>query len=330
MKIVFYNRTLLSGGIEKCIELLSKSIYRDFEIDIVYTHTEKLDPNIVEVLSRYANVYQLNDKVVECDVAIWCYLYFDYEQLKKQIRAKKNIAWIHSMPRILPDCLLDNDTFVEDMDEIVCVSEAVKNNLNVKKEGIVIHNLMAEDFLELSNINPVIYPNNSLNIVVVSRLSRGKGFDRLLVFANEIKKKGIPFHITVVGKGRADEEKIKNSFAHLSEVEFVGYQENPYRYIKNADFLAQLSDDESWCNTITEAKILEVPVIVTNFESSKEQVVHLENGIIIPLDETDYSSYIDLAVEHKVRLKSNLRNFKFKNEIDSWYRIIGQKNIKSL
>lgn len=321
MKVVFYNRTLLSGGIEKCIELLSKSIYKDFEIDIVYNHSEKLDPNIVEVLSRYGNVYKLDDKIVECDVAIWCSLYFEYHDLKKQVIAKKNMAWIHSMPRILPDCLLDDEEFIDDMDELICVSEAVKNNLHTKKEGRVIHNLMAEDFLELSNDNPVDYPSNSLNLVVVSRLSRGKGFDRLLNFANQIKDKNIPFNIKVVGKGRADEEKIKKSFAHLPEVEFVGYQENPYRYIKNADYLTQLSDDESWCNTITEAKILGVPVIVTNFESSKEQVVHLENGIIVPLDETNYSNYIDLAVDNKTRLRDNLKDFKFKNELEIWYEI---------
>lgn len=321
MKIVFYNRTLLSGGIEKCIELLSKSIYKDYDIDVVYTHTDKLDPNIVEVLSRYANVYQLGDKVVKCDIAIWCFLYFDYHTLKNQIKAKKNICWIHSMPRILPDCLLDNAEFINDMDEFICVSEAVKNHLNISKEGKVIHNLMAEDFKELSNINSKEYNPNILNIVVVSRLSRGKGFDRLLKLADTIKNMRLPFAMTIVGKGRADEEKIKNSFNHHPNVEFVGYQENPFRYIKNADYLVQLSDDESWCNTITEAKILGVPVIVTNFESAKEQVEHLKNGILIPLDADDYQEYVELAYHYKDILKENLKDFVFKNEIDLWYKL---------
>lgn len=325
VKIVFYNKTLLSGGIEKCIELLSKKLYGLYDIDVVYTHTEKLDPNIVKVLNQYANVYQITDQIVDCDVAVWCFLYFDYHNLKKQIRAPKNIAWVHSMPRILPGCLLDDDEFVDEMDEIVCVSEAVKNHLQVKKEGIVVHNFMPENILELSNINPAIYPNDSLNLVVVSRLSRGKGFDRLLILCQTLKEKRIPFHLTIVGKGRADEEKIKKSFAPYSEVEFVGYQENPYRYVKNADYLVQLSDDESWCNTITEAKILGVPVIVTNFESSKEQVTDLINGIIIPLEETDYSSYVDIALSHKKDLRDNVKGFKFENEIEAWYQLFEEK-----
>ena len=36
MKIVFYNKTLISGGIEKCIEILSKYIYNKYELEVVY------------------------------------------------------------------------------------------------------------------------------------------------------------------------------------------------------------------------------------------------------------------------------------------------------
>ena len=36
----------MSGGIEKCIELLSSELYQDHEIEIVYSHEDKLDPHI--------------------------------------------------------------------------------------------------------------------------------------------------------------------------------------------------------------------------------------------------------------------------------------------
>ena len=322
MKIVFYNKTLLSGGIEKCIELLSKEIYRDYEIDIVYTVDDILDENIVNILKQYANVYKIEDQIIECDVMVWCYLYFDYHKLKKQIKAKKNIAWIHSMPRILPDCLLDDETFINDMDEIVCVSEAVKNNLNVSKEVIVIHNFVANNINELaSTFNP--FENiNGLKLVSVSRLSRGKGFDRLLLLTNKLKEKNIDFNIKIIGKGRSTEKDIRESFKNIEEVEFVGYKENPYPYVKNADYLVQLSDDESWCNSITESKVLNTPVIVTNFESSKEQIKDLENGIVIPLEETNYDDYITRILDNKKVLRKNLESFEYKNELDKWLELL--------
>jgi len=322
MKIVFYNKTLLSGGIEKCLELLSKEIYKDYEIDIIYTVDDILDENIVNILKKYANVYKIEDQIIECDVMVWCYLYFDYHKLKKQIKAKKNIAWIHSMPRILPDCLLDDKEFIDDMDEIVCVSEAVKNNLNVSKDGIVIHNFVANNINELSEeFNP--FENISgLKLVSVSRLSRGKGFDRLLLLAKKLKEKNIDFSIKIIGKGRSTEKDIRDSFKDFDEVEFVGYKENPYPYVKNADYLVQLSDDESWCNSITESKVLSTPVLVTNFESSKEQIEDLKNGIVIPLEEKEYDNYISKILDNKEVLRENLKSFIYKNEIDKWIELI--------
>ena len=325
MKIVFYNKTLVSGGIEKCIESLSKYIYKDYELEVVYTDTSKLDPNIVSILERYAKVYELKDDMkIDCDICIWCYLYFDYYKLKNIINAKKYMTWIHSMPRILPDCLLDNNDFVNDCSKIICVSEAVRNHLEINKESMVIHNFMDEHIKELSEeSNPFkLYNDDVLKLVVVSRLSNGKGFERLLELVRQMHSKNINFKLIIVGKGRAKEPEIRSWFESYNEVEFAGYQENPYPYVKNADYLVQLSDDESWCNSITEAKLLDVPVVVTNFESAYEQVEDGINGILVDLDTIDYSSIIDKMLDNKYKLKDNLKGFKFDNEINKWLDIL--------
>lgn len=324
MKIIFYNKTLISGGIEKCIEILSKYIYKDYELEIVYTDDTILDNNIVNILKQYAKVYKIEDNMkIECDLCIWCYLYFDYNKLKSIINAKKYIAWIHSMPRILPNCLLDDKNFVQDSDRFICVSEAVKNNLNICKEGEVIHNFMDPNIERLAMMeNPFSkFKSNELKLAVVSRLSSGKGFERLFLLCNSLKDNNIDFKLLIVGKGRKREIEIKKKFSIFEEVEFVGYQENPYPYIKNADYLVQLSDDESWCNSITEAKILKTPVIVTNFESAKEQIKDLENGIIVDLKENNYNYVVNKILNNKDILKENLKAFSYKNEIDKWLEV---------
>lgn len=325
MKIVFYNKTILSGGIEKCIESLSKYIYKDYELEVVYTDETKLDDNIVNILSQYAKVYKVEEGMhINCDICIWCYLYFDYKMLKNIITAKKYICWIHSMPRILPDCLLDNEEFVDDCSNFICVSEAVKNNLNIYKDGEVIHNFMAENITQIANDkNP--FENidaDTLKLSVVSRLSNGKGFDRLLLLVKELENSNVKYNLQIVGKGRAKEEEIKNDFKPYPSVIFAGYQENPYPYVKYSDYLVQLSDDESWGNVITEAKILHVPVVVTNFESSKEQVINNYNGIIVDLNETNYKNTVKNMINNKNDLKNNLTNFTWNNEVDKWYELL--------
>lgn len=325
MKIVFYNKTLISGGIEKCIEMLSKYIYKEHELEVVYTDDSILDDNIVSILKQYANVHKIdNNQIINCDLCIWCYLYFDYAQLKNIIRAKKYIAWIHSMPRILPNCLLDNKDFINDCFKFICVSNAVKNNLNISKPGEVIHNFIdTSKKIETNNYNPFEnVPHDYLKLAVVSRLSSGKGFDRLFNLCNHLIKKEINFKVLIIGKGRSREFEIKNTFEPIKQVEFVGYKENPFPYIRYADYLVQLSDDESWCNSITESKLLGTPVIVTDFESSKEQIENNINGIIIPLTETNYSKYIEIIINQKEILRNNLKDFVYSNEIDKWLEIL--------
>ncbi len=321
MKIVFFNHSIISGGIEKCLETLSSYIYKDYEIEIVYTNDTIVNPDVVNILTKYAKVYKVEDDMhITCDICVWCYLYFDYPKLKNIIQADKYIAWVHSMPRILPDCRLDDKNFVNDCSEFVCVSEAVKNHLNISKPGIVIHNIINSNIEQMAEgVNP--FKTDNLKLVVVSRISKGKGFDRLLKLCDSLNKK-VPYELKVVGNGRKTEDIVKGWFKDYSNVEFVGYLDNPYNYVKNADYLIQLSDDESWCNSITEAKALRTPVVVTNFESSKEQIKDSYNGIVVPLENANYDEVVDKMVALKDTLKNNMQDFKYCNEVEKWLEIL--------
>lgn len=324
MKIVLFNKTLISGGIEKCIENLTKLLKDDYEFEVCYFDDSIVDQNIVDIISQYAKVTKLTDGMkIKCDKCVWCYLYFDYYKYKNMIEASEYIAWIHSMPRILPDCLLDNEDFVNDCSNFICVSNAVKKGLNIKKEGMVIHNFLNDNIIELSREdNPLVdIPKDTLKLCMVSRISSGKGFERLLLLVKELEKENIPYIVNIVGKGRKRELEYRKLFESYEKVVFVGYRDNPYNYVKNSDYLVQLSDDESWCNSITEAKVLDVPVLVTNFKSSYEQIKDGYNGIMVDLDETDYSIVVKRLLSEKDVLKSNLKEYKYRPEIEEWKEI---------
>lgn len=326
MKIVFYNETLLSGGIEKCIEGLLEYLYPKYEIEIVYTDEKKLDLNIVNQLKEKAHIHKLGEtETIKADVCIWCRLYMDYNTLKKQIIAKKNILWVHSKPREKENCILDNKEFLNNIDEIVCVSNTVKKELNVDNKSIVIHNFLPHNIKELSEEkieDNIFNDSKKIKFITVSRLSKGKGFERILEFANMLKNNKVNFEYIVVGKGRSEEEKIKNLFKNIKEVKFIGYKENPYSYVKNADYLVLLSDYETWGNVITEAKYLQTPVIATNFDSVYEQLIDDNNGIIINLEEKNYEKYLHKIINNNQIYKKNLQNFEYKNEIDKWLKIL--------
>lgn len=321
-KIVFVNKTLLMGGIEKSLEFLVKEIKNNFEIEIIYLTKQNIDNMIVDRLKQYVKVSCIDEyENIECDICIWCTLYFDYKYAKKVIKAKKNYAWVHSMPRAFDDCLLDSKEFTEDMDKFICVSNAVKEILNVNKPSIIIHNFIDDKINVLANEeNPYKNYSNKLKLVTVSRISRGKGFERIKIMIDQFEKLKMDYIWLVVGNGRSMENEIKSWFEDNDKIIFVGKKSNPYPYIKNSDFLIQLSDDESWGIVISESLALHTPVVVTNFASSKEQVIDGFNGIIVDMNENNYSNYIQRMITERGAFIKNLEKYKYENEIDKWLK----------
>lgn len=326
MKIVFYNETLISGGIEKCLELLSEYLKLDHEIEIVYKDDTNLDLNIVNILSKHAYVHKLNkNDIVNADICIYCRIYLDTQILPKQIIAKKYFLWVHSKPRALVNCVLDNLDFMNTIEKIICVSEEVKSKVSFPEKSIVIHNFINSDIQELAVeiVNPLSYiPDNIMKLVIVSRISFEKGFDRVEKIVKCLIKNNINFSLNIIGKGRKAEPIIRKNLSKYNQVHFLGYMDNPYPYIKASDYLLLLSDYETWGNVISEAKVLGVPCMVADFPSAKEQIENEKNGIIIPLECDDYTHYVQKLVKMKDIFKQNLNGFKYINEINKWKDIL--------
>lgn len=61
---------------------------------------------------------------------------------------------------------------------------------------------------------------------------------------------------------------------------FLGKKENPYPYMKQAQFFCLLSEFEGYGMVIEEAKILNKPIIITD-TAARETVKNYENSIIV-------------------------------------------------
>lgn len=77
---------------------------------------------------------------------------------------------------------------------------------------------------------------------------------------------------------RCQEYGLEDSFLML------GVKENPYPYMAQADAVACLSNYESWSLSITEAKVLGIPVLATRTSGAMEQLLEGETGILTDTD----------------------------------------------
>ena len=110
-----------------------------------------------------------------------------------------------------------------------------------------------------------------------------KQFDQLISsYSNSaLPKKQI--HLIILGEGdRATlEMQVKKTnmedFVHL-----LGYQSNPFSYLKNAKFLVLSSKNEGMPNVILESLACETPVVSFDCPSGpKEMILDRENGILV-------------------------------------------------
>ena len=69
-------------------------------------------------------------------------------------------------------------------------------------------------------------------------------------------------------------------------VSFLGYQTNPYKYVRKADLFVCSSLHEGFCTAVTESLIVGTPVITTMCSGMEELLgANQEYGIIVDNDE---------------------------------------------
>ena len=97
-----------------------------------------------------------------------------------------------------------------------------------------------------------------------------------------LKKKGLDFVWYFVGEGseRGRIEELIRSNVLEEQVKLVGMTPNPYPYMAMADVYVQTSSFEGFGLTLNEARILNKPVVSTNFPVVYNQIRDGENGLI--------------------------------------------------
>lgn len=136
---------------------------------------------------------------------------------------------------------------------------------------------------------------DSTIIVSVGRLVQLKGYDMAIDAAAILRTKNIPFQWFIIGEGNERaaltaqiRERGLNDCFHL-----LGLKTNPYPYIKFADILVQSSRYEGKSVVLDEAKILEKKIVVTNYNSAKDQITHCENGLIAEMNPQSIAECIE-------------------------------------
>lgn len=196
--------------------------------------------------------------------------------------APRNISWVHinllvsHWSRFMFRDVKEEATLYSQMDELVFVSEGAREAFielfgpsGVRKH--VIHNVIDRDRIVGCSKEQKV-ERRRFTIVNVGRLEEQKNHHRLLDVAVELKRRHLDFDMWLVGSGPLEGElrrKVK-ALGIQDNINFKGFQTNPYAYMAAADMFLLTSDTEGWPTVVCEALSLGLPVVSTRVTGAEE------------------------------------------------------------
>ena len=235
----------------------------------------------------------------------------------------KKFAWIHielQTKKAFSEGFFNKKDAIEaykSFDRIVCVSntvsDAFKRISGIKENLVVKYNTNESEIINTlahENVEDVDFNPNEINVCSVAKIEYSKGYDRLVEIHDRLIKMGIKHHVYIIGAGGAKESlenKVKEKGLEKTFT-FLGFKENPYKYVAKCDLYVCSSRREGFSTAVTEALILGVPCISTNCSGAYELLgMNNEYGVVTDNNEIALEEGIKLLLKDKTLLEKYRR-----------------------
>lgn len=360
-KILFFIPNLMHGGAEKVLVNLVNNLDKEkYDITLKTIFDEGINKKYLDKSIKYEYVFKKifrgNKHIFKIFTPKFLYKHMignGYDIVVSYLEGPsariisgcqehnvKKICWIHTE---LSDEKVFCDGFrniseakdcYRKFDKIICVSNIVKQSIcdqiSLNENIDIIYNVNETDNIILKSkeeVNDIDLETDVINICSVGRIIDVKGYDRLARIHKRLIQEKIKNHIYIIGKGdkQNDIEKylkqnnIENTFT------FIGYKENPYKYVKNCDLFVCSSYREGLSTAVTESLIVGTPVLSTLCSGAKELLgYNNEYGIVVNNDEESLYMGLKELIQNDALIKKYKQKAKERSLFFSKEKIIGE------
>ena len=220
-------------------------------------------------------------------------------KLACEINAKIRIAWIHSDLSVQHPTKFCFNNLQEENDcynkysKLIFVSQSALDGFRrmfstVAVRSFVLGNIFDSENVidqanEIVNFPPALIDRNKIVFLYVGRFSKEKGVDRLLHAFIQAKMEFNNIALVCIGDGPLY-GAIYNDFNLKSsdlDICLLGEMDNPFPYMKMADFLVLPSYYEGQPMVLGEAFILNTPILATKSSGTGEMLNMGEYGMLV-------------------------------------------------
>jgi len=355
-KIAFVMSRLGIGGMERAfIDFVNGLDFTKYEVDVYLTDIGYIWDNEI---SKKINVIPINKNNIfykikitrkilrEIRILFWKRKKYDYascfcsyEELPATITkrlCKNNSIWIHSdfekYYTEIEFSELNRKIKYNEFKNVICCShrviKSVKNRIAISEPQVVlIRNILNGDkaiqFSE-ENIDLKIAADTTRFIHVGRHEEKTKAISKILIAFKKAKEENLKFELILVGDGPDHKmyKEIANDFNIEQEILFVGFEQNPYKYMKISDALILSSNHEGQGLVLYEAAILNKYIITTDVADVKIDIDGKYGEVVLGTADSLYQA-IKNYVEKKPKPKE-VFDYKKQNEesYQTFYSII--------
>lgn len=310
--LMFIIPQLIGGGAEKTVANLSKSLIKKYNVYIViFYESEKKYEYSGELIHLFSNkknkILKKIDMIkrlrklkkelkIDCSISflrnadIINILTFSKEKKMLSVRNKESVESITlwNKFKVYFTCKM--------CDKVIAISKQVKDDL--------VTNFHIKDKKITTIYNPCIIEENykkidvkfkkKNNIVTVGRLTRQKGQWHLIRAMSQVVKEEPDTILYILGVGDLEDylKKLVKDYNLENNIEFLGFVNPPYDYIKESNLFVLPSLYEGLGNSLMEAMLCGRPVLATDYDSGAREILAPKTDYKVKVTNTiDYCEY---------------------------------------
>jgi len=209
-------------------------------------------------------------------------------------------------------------------DHIIAISNGVAKDLHdsfgiTHSQITVVHNpIVTADIHDLANPVPEhewFQGKNNEIILGVGRLTEQKDFATLIKAFSSVRRQR-DTHLVILGEGHLKDDLIslRKKLQLEDYVDFLGFVDNPYKYMRYSDLFVLSSAWEGFGNVLPEAMACGTPVVSTDCPSGPSEILDQGTfGPLVPVGDAE-----QLAAEILNQLQSPTDSQKLRNRANEF------------